>query len=214
MTSHKKLLAVFIPAIALVAFAIFIQVIRYEPLHPNITKKDTTQNQTLTIPILPDDPIVGDKKSAITVIAFEDFSCSSCEEQNNLLNTIQETHPGVVKIIWKGLPVHEFPFPSRDAHRYAYCAYRQGKFDTFKEYAFINGDNLSPPILKQIVEEIKLDTKKLDNCLASQDPDTHITQIETIAQSLNIQSVPALFIQNKQIKAPLTVGEWEQILGL
>lgn len=213
MLSTKKTFAIFIPAILLVSFALFIRIIQYEPLFPDI-KEDEQKTGEFVIPIFSEDPILGDKKSPITIIAFEDFSCPACKEQNTMLDTLIGSYPGKVKVIWKGLPVSEFPYSSQKAHAYAFCAHEQNKFGEFKRLAFTNSDNLSDTILDNIAQEIELNTDKLTSCLESNKPTLNTQTIQQIAQILNVQAIPTFFIDNKQIQTPKTQAEWKMLLNL
>src|SRR3989338_2888177 len=161
--STKKLILIFLPFIILAAFALFIRIVQYEPLFPKITEMG--DKTVLQVPIYPEDPITGDKKAAVTIIAFEDFACENCKLESELLSTILKEHPNSIKIIWKILPITRFPIDSTLSAQYAYCANQQGKFDIFKSYAFENGTNLSEEVLQTIVTQIKLDDKKLNTCL-------------------------------------------------
>ena len=216
MISSKKIMLAFIPAILLVGLALFVRIIQYEPLFPNIDIEELNQKNTgeFVIPILPQDPVLGDKKSHITIIAFEDFACPACEQQSALLDNILEKHSGKIKIIWKGLPVSQFPHPSKLVHSYAYCSQKQNKFNEFKNYAFLNSNNLSEATLNNIVEELELNNKKFTKCLESGEAELYIENNKQIAQILSIQAVPTFFINNKQIDNPNTEGGWETLLNL
>jgi len=125
-----------------------------------------------------------------------------------------QKHPGKIKIIWKGLPVSEFPYSSTPAHHYAYCANLQNKFDEFKELAFTNSDNLSSNTLTSISGNMGLDTEKLQTCLESTDVELYTQNTQQIAQILNVQAVPTFFIDNKQIQNPTNEAGWEALLNL
>lgn len=213
--TKKKIYTVFLPAILLGGLALFIQIIRYEPLIPKV---DTTKNNDATaqfiIPILPADPIIGNKKSPVTVIAFGDFSCGGCKAQHELFLELQNQFPNKVKMVWKGLPVNDFPYPSLDALRYGSCANEQKKFTEFASYAYANSTNLSIATLSEIANEINLDRKDLDACLSSERPNQEIEITKEIARTLNLQSVPTIFINNAQIEAPQSLEAWKQLLGL
>jgi len=210
MLSTKKMLAIFLPALIIVGLAFFIQIVNYKPLFPKL--KETTSE--FTIPLSTQDPIIGNSKAANTIIAFEDFACESCKQHNEYLENLQKKYPNKCKIIWKGLPVAVYPYPSLEAQKYGYCAEAQKKFSEFKDYAFANTDNLSDTTLQTIAEEIKLDQKKLDKCLSDEETTVYIENTKQIAQILSIQSVPAFFINNKQISNPNSEYGWEEILGL
>lgn len=213
MITKKQLLTIFIPALFIVGLALFVRISQYDPLYPKEVEK-TDEEITAIIPIFPGEPILGNKKATITLIAFEDLGCESCAYQSSLLEELLVKHPGKVKIIWKPLTVTRFPISTERAHAYAICANEQEKFPEFQKIAFTNGQNLNEDILKLISEEIELNQKKLDKCLVSGMPTQLAEQVELVATILNIQAVPAFFLNNKQIITPQNLEEWELALGI
>ncbi|MFH1946675.1 MAG: thioredoxin domain-containing protein [Candidatus Magasanikbacteria bacterium] len=214
MPKTKTLILIFIPALLIAGFALFIRVIQYEPLYPKITNTLKNNGNNFTVPIYPEDPIIGNKKAPQTIIVFEDFACEGCNIQFTLLEQIMTKYPNKLKIIWKGLPVSQFPYSSELAHRYSLCANEQDKFTEFYKFAFTNGDNLSEEILNIINEQIDINPKKLATCLESGRADSHISKTEQLGMVLNIQAVPTIFINNKQVESPSTVEGWETLLNL
>lgn len=210
--SNKKLLLAFLPILLLAGLALFIRIVQYEPLIPKID--ETTETAALQVPIFAEDPVTGDRKARSTIIAFEDFGCESCKYQSDLLSTLLEQYPQSVKIVWKILPITRYPVDSTLSASYAFCANQQGKFEAFKEYAFQNGTNLSEAILESIADQIELDRNKLQTCLASPLPQTHIDTTEALAKALNVQALPTMFINNKQIQLPTTLDGWRALLAI
>jgi len=212
--THKTLL-VLIPAIVIAALALFIRFIQFEPIIPDELKAGSKrQNTGVQIPIYPEDPIIGNHKAPTTLIAFEDFGCSHCQSLSTTFNKLMEKYPNKIKIIWKGLAVKQFPTPTNLAHEYAYCADRQGKFVEFASFAFANGDNLTEETLKQISKSIELKEKSLQECIGSGLAKSHNEKNEMLATFLNIQSVPTIFLNNKQINPPSDTEAWQAVLGL
>lgn len=214
MIKTKHIFLILIPAILVVIFALFIRFLQYIPTDSIGEKDEQKQEQLNQIPIYPDDPIIGNKKAPISLIIFDDLGCSACQKQNIILEQLLEKYPDKIKIIWKSLPITQIPFPSKQAHEYAFCANKQNKFDEFKKIAFVNKDNLSSKTLQVIAEKIELDTKKLNSCLNSGQADTYITTTEELARVFNIQAIPTVFLNNIQIKYPETLAGWEELLGL
>ena len=177
-------------------------------------KKDQTTTKELTIPVSADDIMIGIKRAPKTIVAFEDFSCPSCRAQTEILDALIAKHPKVVKVVWKSLPVTQFPYPSEPVAKHALCAHRQNKFPEFKQLAFANSDNLSEKTLKMITETIPLDAKNLELCLSDAKTQSYIDTVKTLAILLNIQAVPTFFVDNKQIEPPQTVEGWEKVLNL
>lgn len=212
MLKTHHLIFLLIPAFIILALALFIRIIQYQPLNPPIVeeKKDTTITK---IPIMPNDPILGSKKAPITIVAFEDFGCEGCKYQSSILEQILQKYPDKVKIIWKGIAVTSFPYPTKPAHQYAYCANKQNKFIEFKNLAFSNSDNLSAENLDIIADTIKLDKNKLELCLSAAETKSYVDETENIARFFNIQAVPTFFINNEQITNPSTLEGWETIIN-
>jgi protein-disulfide isomerase len=212
MPRVSQLLFVFIPAILIVGLALYIRVVQYEPQFP--AYETTQEERETTIPVLPDDPILGERTAPLTVIVFEDFGCESCRAQFGIFTDILETYPRQVKFVWKGLPVTTFPVSSRDAHEYAACANQQGKFEPFAQYAFANNQNLTIETLQIIADELKLNNQQFETCLNTSAGESHIQKTELLARKLNIQSVPTVFINNVQAQSPQTFAGWLGLLGL
>lgn len=209
----KKILLIFVPALIFILLGFAFRVHQYEPLTPN--KKNVKQEKKLDlIPLLAEDPVTGDRKAPITIVAFEDLACGGCRAQSDMFDTLIAENPGHIKIIWKLLNVTTFPHNTELAHDYAFCANEQGKFIEFKQAAFANSTNLSESTLKTIAATSGLNQKKLESCLGSERPKQYREKNRAIANLLNIQSVPALFMDNKQIQTPATIEHWKALLTL
>lgn len=210
--NNKKIILAFIPLLLLAGIAVFIRVIQYEPLTPKVEEAEDTSSRQ--VPLFAGDPITGDRKARTTIIAFEDFACENCKIQSELLDTVLEQYPQSIKIVWKILPITRYPVDSTLSARYAFCANEQGKFEPFKEYAFQNGTNLSEAVLQNIVTQIELNDTKLEACLASPVAQNHIENTKALARELNVQALPTMFINNKQINIPTTLDGWRVLLEI
>ncbi|EKD68057.1 MAG: DsbA oxidoreductase [uncultured bacterium] len=212
MIRSRHILLGIIPALLIVIAIFSFRILQYNAL---FSTPDTSKTTSLDlIPILPDDPILGAPNAPYTVVVFSDLACTGCRAQDMILKDVQKKHPGKLKIIWKGLPVVPFPYTSGPAHEYAFCANKQEKFESFKDFAYANFDNLSRATIGTIVEEIDLDETKLNACLDSGEATTYIDTVRTLAELLHVQSVPTIFFENEQIITPTSVDEWEVVLGL
>lgn len=215
MMGPKKIYLIFIPAILLALIALIVRMVQYEPLFPDKTENETNTEDTLSIvPIFDEDIIIGSKRAPITLIAFEDLGCHSCNAQLALLTQLQQKYPNTIKIIWKTLSVTTFPYPSEKTNNYGYCAYDQGVFDAFKQFAFDHIDTMTDQILLDGVTTVGLNQKRLEKCLTSEALYYHIEKNKQLAHMLNIQSVPTFFFQNKQVATPETLSQWEALLQL
>jgi protein-disulfide isomerase len=215
--STKHLLIIFIPSIILVTLAVFMQVIRYAPTKPdaylNANNKDTAKNSS--IPIFDDDPIIGRRDAAKTVIVFGDIACSHCQEELSIFASLTEQYPKGVKFIWKSLPVIRVPYPSDSANSYSYCANQQGKFlDFAKEIIKTGTDSLTKDVIDAAVASVKMNQNELNKCLTSGQGTQYQSKVESLAGDLNIQTVPTAFFNQKQIDIPATIEGWKTLLEL
>lgn len=213
MIGNKQMIMIFLPAILVVSFGLFLQTRRYEPLLPK-ANADSVSTKLYNIPILPEDPIIGNPLAPLTIINFADFGCDHCKDEMALLDRILKQYPNKLKIIWKGLPVTRFPYPSDLSHDYAYCANAQGKFAAFANAVFAHNESLTADSLNSLADASQLDKGKLTSCLSSSAPATYRDKTATLASTLKITGVPAVFIQDKQVDTPTTLEGWKVLLGL
>jgi len=208
----KQILLIFIPAIALAGFALFASFIQYQP--KRIVFNDPNKLESLNIvPIFKEDIIIGNLNSPKTIIAFEDLGCSRCQDQMKIFDELQNKYPNKIKIILKTLDVTQFPFPSKEAHQYLFCSNEQNKLNEFKKIILENNE-LDTNSLKSFSQAVQLNTENLNNCLTSNNTLNLLQKNEDLAIRLDIESVPAIFIDNKVIQEPLNITGWESLLSL
>lgn len=208
--NSRKLVLIFLPALFIGAFGLFIQILRYEPLYPKASGLPRAQAD---IPIFDEDPILGSRRASMTIIVFGDLGCDTCRNQFILLQEMIERYPKQVKVIWKNISVTRFPISSEATHAYAYCAQAQEKFTAFTE-AFFSEDPFREEILSIAAREADVKEKDLASCLASGRPQAYGARTEALAKALNIQEVPAIFLQGAQIPSPNSLEQWITVLNL
>lgn len=216
MIKNKQIILWFSLAILVAVFGLFVAIIQYQPLSPYDNEKlsqTNANNQNFSIPIFSEDPIIGNKKAANTAIIFSDFGCEACQVQNQLLTELLIKYPEKIKIIWKGLVVTKFPQSTEEAVKYAYCANEQKKFTEFANLAYNSNNNFTSLFLDSAVENLNLNKNELANCLNSPTPGSIQEKNKQLASILNIQAVPTIFFNNKQINTPQSIEEWESLLA-
>lgn len=215
MVQKKHLYSIFIPAIFLVLAVFSFRLFQYITIFTSpFDQDDVEQNQTFTIPLSENDPIIGDKKAPKTIVAFEDAQCAHCASFYTLMKEFEKIHPNTVKIIWKPTSVITIPFSSETAHTYLMCAKEQNAFIPYLELLFANQVELSKESLDLFAQNLKLNITKLNACLTDTKIQTYISETKQLAQYLQIQSVPALFLNNIQIPVPATIVDLEGILNI
>jgi protein-disulfide isomerase len=215
MIQKKHLYAIFLPAILLVLTVFSFRLYQYITIF--ISPFDTATSdplETFTIPISSYDAILGDKKAPNTVVIFEDVQCEHCATLYSLTKEFEKKHPKTIKIIWKPTSIVSIPFSSETAHTYLMCAKEQDKFTPYLEMLFANQGQLSQETLNLFTQETGMNADKLATCLSDVGIRTYLDETKQLAEFLQIQSVPALFWNNRQIPAPITISEFETLLGI
>lgn len=213
MIRTKQLFMIFIPAIFIAGMVFSIRVLQYKPLYPNDTYS-APSSTIATIPILSGDPILGSKKAPKTIIVFEDFGCPACADQMRTLQALMEKHPNKLRVIWKGLSITRIPYSSETAHTYGFCLNEQQQFAPFAEQIFAQSDSLSDDTIQTALGSLPIDQNTLSACLSSARPGTYLETTKAIAEALGIQSLPAVFVDNKQVTPPQFLEGWETLLGV
>ena len=212
MLRVRELSLIFIPAILFVTLGLSVQIIRFEPQFPKVS--EVAASKPIQIPILPDDPLLGERKAPIAIIAFADLGCGACREEISNFLELTTSYPRKLKVIWKFLPVTKFPEPSDIAHDYAYCANKQNKFADFLKADISVDDNLSSDALQEIAQKIKLDKNQLTACLDDKATASHKQLTSDIAATLGINTVPAIYRDNNLVQRQTSVSGWTEVLGL
>lgn len=215
MVYKKHLYAIFIPAIFLV-FAFFSYRL-YQYITIFISPFDNPNEPSIdifTIPISTQDYVSGNKKAPKTIIAFEDVQCATCATLHTIFTEFEAAHPNTLKVIWKPTSVITIPHSSELAHTYLWCAKEQDAFLPYLERLFANQTLLSKETLEILGTDVGLNTNKLTACLSNEQIQSYLEETKQLAQFLQIQSVPALFINNRQIPVPKTLRDLEDLLGI
>lgn len=211
MIKTRTIFFILLPAIVLSAFGLLVSIIQYQPTRVSPIK--STNKKLDGVLYFAEDIIIGNKNAPKTIIAFEDVGCGRCQEQMELFDELLEKHPGQIKIILKTLDVTRFPVSSAEAHKYLFCAAEQNKFQTFKHeiLATKQFDRIS---LSNASFNSGLDQDALASCLSSQKTADYAEKNNQLAQSLSIEAVPTIFINDNVIQEPLTLEGWEALLSL
>lgn len=163
-------------------------------------------------------PIRGNPQAKVTIISFDDLECPYCGRMHQTLfpGTL-EHYKDKVRIIYKDDPLVELHPWAMHAAVDANClAVQNGSaYWAYVDYVHAHGQDVSGPdrnlaksaaTLDRIAHEqgalAKLDTARLDACLAKQD-DAYVHASAQEAQTLGIDGTPALFVNGERINGAI-----------
>jgi len=211
MMKTRTIIIILLPAIVLSAFGLLVAIIRYQPTR--IKTPNPAGEKLNKVLYFAEDTILGSKAAPKTIIAFEDIGCGRCQEQLELFDELLAKHAGQIKIILKTIDATRFPVSSAEAHKYLFCAGKQNKLQEFKKEILIS-KQLDKNSLQNASLAADLTQETLAACLSSQKTADYVEKNNQLAQSLGIEFLPTIFINDKIIQEPLTLAGWESLLNL
>ena len=159
-------------------------------------------------------PIRGNPQAKVTVINFDDLECPYCARMHqSLFPPTLERYKDKVRFIYKDDPLVELPPWAMHAAVDANClAAQSGQvYWTYIDYLHAHGQEISGPdrnpaksfdaldrIARQEATLAKLDSGRLDGCLAAQD-ETQVRASAREADSLKVEGTPALFVNGERV---------------
>lgn len=159
-------------------------------------------------------PVRGNPNAKVTVINFDDLECPYCARMHqSLFPSTLARYKDQVRFIYKDFPLTEIHPWAMHASVDANCLAAQNGdvYWTYVDYLHSHGDevtgdsrdlNKSYATLDRIARQEaaigKLDSAKLDACLAKQDQ-TEVNDSLKEATSLGLDGAPALFVNGERI---------------
>jgi protein-disulfide isomerase len=163
-------------------------------------------------------PIRGNPNAKVTVINFDDLQCPYCARMHSsLFPETLDRYRDKVRFVYKDDPLSEIHPWAMHAAVNANCIAAQNPqtYWNFVDYIHGHGQEVSGEdrnvqksfatldrIARQEATVSKLDSTKLDACLAKQD-DSQVRASAKEAESLGIEGTPAVFIDGERINGAL-----------
>jgi len=150
-------------------------------------------------------PTRGPNDAWVTIVEFGDFECSFCGKAESTITQVDSERPGIVRWVWKELPlraIHPRAVPDATA---AECAYSQGLFWEMHDLLFANQAAQSDSDLVAYAQQIGADMPAWQACLSSDVPKQRIAADETDASNARVSGTPTFFVNSVAVvgAAPL-----------
>lgn len=167
-------------------------------------------------------PIRGNPAAKVTVINFDDLECPYCARMHSsLFPETMDRYKDKVRFIYKDDPLTELHPWAMHAAVDANCLAAQSgeTYWNFVDYIHAHGQEVSGEdrnvqksyaaldrIARQEATLAKLDSAKVDACLAKQD-ETQVRASAKEAETLGIEGTPALFVDGERINGALPTDQ-------
>lgn len=163
-------------------------------------------------------PMRGNPDAKVTVISFDDLQCPYCGRMHEtLFPATMDHYKDKVRFVYKDFPLTEIHAWAMHAAVDANCLAAQSgdAYWDYIDYLHAHGQEISGPdrdaaksfdalnrIARQQGTLAKVDSAKLDGCLAAQD-ESAVRASMRLGDTLKIQGAPALFINGERIDGAL-----------
>ncbi len=162
-----------------------------------------------------DEIIRGSKDAPITLIEFSDFECPFCSRGYNTVMELLKKYEGKIRFIYKHLPLSFHPM-AMPAARYfeaikIQSAEKAWEFHdrVYKDQRKLqNGDGF----LKSVAKELKVDMKKLETDLKSEDIEKHIEHDMAQAGKFGFQGTPGFLLNGIPVKGAYPASHFVNLI--
>jgi protein-disulfide isomerase len=139
-------------------------------------------------------PTRGPADAWVTAVEFGDFECSYCGRAEPTIKEVDLERPGIVRWVWKHLPItskHPRALPAAIA---AECAHDQNHFWEMHDLIYANQTALNDTDLSNYAQQIGLDMTTWQACLNTDPPKQRILADEDLAARARVDGTPTFFI--------------------
>jgi protein-disulfide isomerase len=143
-------------------------------------------------------PVRGRADAKVTVVEFSDFQCPACGRAEPMVQAMMKQLGDNVKLVWKNLPLEMHPF-ARQAAEAALAAGAQGHFWEMHDLLFANQSALDRASLDKYARELHLDMARFAKALDTHAYAADVAADEALAQKLNVQGTPTLFVDGVRV---------------
>lgn len=148
----------------------------------------------------------------VKVIVFSDYQCAFCREIQPTLKYISEKYSNAVTIIYRHFPLANHPHAYKAALAVE-CAAKQDRFEQYHNLLFDNQELLGDTSWNALARAVKIpDINTFNGCLAQKRTAAIVDTDLRTAQTLQINSIPTLLVNETMISGALSIQELDNLV--
>lgn len=178
----------------------------------------TNINQIANVaPVSAKDITNSQNKAKVTLIEYSDFQCPACAAYHPIVTQLLTEYEGKIYFVYRIFPLTRIHPNAKISSRAAYAAYKQNKFFEMSDLLF-NGQkdwsSESDPsgIFIDYAKSLKLDAKKFEDDMNSDEAKKYVDDSENQATSEGINSTPTFILNGVKIKNPTGYDEFKKLI--
>ena len=144
----------------------------------------------------PNSPVRGNPSGDVTLIEFFDYRCPYCRQVEPFIQSLIKNDPGV-RVVEKEFPI--LGPASVYTARVALAAYKQGKYEQFRQAVLAKKSNVDEATILKVAEEAGLDLDRVKTDMNSPEADAEIKRTSEIAKALRLSGTPAFIVGTELI---------------
>jgi len=152
------------------------------------------------------DPAFGSIKAPVQIVIFSDFTCQFCLKEEKIINDIFAAYPEKIRVTRKDYPDGSESSPAWQAAIAGRCADEQDSFWPMHDELF-NAGSINETGILAAAEKINLNQSLFKNCLAKDRTKQLIRDNIEEANTLNINGVPFIFVNDQEFMGETTLAE-------
>lgn len=168
-------------------------------------------------PVSEKDITNGENKAKVTLIEYSDFQCPACAAYHPLITQILTEYKGKIFFAYRIFPLTNIHPNAKISAQAAYAAYKQDKFFEMGDLLFSGQKDWeaeSDPrgIFMDYAKTLKLDAKKFQDDMNSNEAKKYVDDSENQATSEGINSTPTFIVNGVKIQNPANYEEFKKII--
>jgi protein-disulfide isomerase len=139
----------------------------------------------------------GSASAPVVLVEWADFECPYCQRTASELDSLIQSYPGQLKVVFKHYPIRHHPNAIRAAHA-GVAAQRQGKFWQLHDLMFARPTELDAAGIERLAGKVGLDLAHLRTDLADPTVAERVQRDIRQADALKLRGTPMIFINGRQ----------------
>ena len=165
-----------------------------------------------------DDPYLGNKDAKVTIIEFSDFQCPFCgrfyqSAEKQIIEDYVKT--GKATFVYRDFPLTSIHPDAQKAAEAGECADEQGKFWEYHDMLFEKQDDwtgVGVSKFKQYAVDLKLDTKKFNDCLDTGKYASEVKKDADDAVAAGARGTPATYVNGILVSGAQPFENFKQVI--
>jgi len=168
------------------------------PLQPERPSKPPAEddNTVWQVPVLADDPVLGNATAPVTIVVFSDFECPFCRRVEATLKQLREHYKNDLRIVWKDnpLPFHPQAGPAAALGRLVLARRGNAAFWTIHDRLFDAEPKLTREVLTKLAEEYRIPWHDVESAVEKGRIKERLEASQDLASDLEARGTPHFFI--------------------